>query len=130
MKRLELKNWKLRGYFNCDPFFARSRETNAMTRGVTFDMDVTTPHDLYADLEKNGYIEDPYFGLNSMKCEWVAARWWLYYTEITLDALTEHMELVLEGVDGNAHVLINDTEVGFLDNSFITFTFRAVSEGG
>ena len=125
MKRLELKNWKLRGYFNCDPFFARSRETNAMTRGVTFDMDVTTPHDLYTDLEKNGYIEDPYFGLNSMKCEWVASRWWLYYTEITLDALTEHMELVLEGVDGNAHVLINDTEVGFLDNSFITFTFDA-----
>ena len=57
MKKLELKNWKLRGYFNCDPFFARSRETNAMTRGVTHDMDITTPHDIYADLEKNGYIQ-------------------------------------------------------------------------
>ena len=125
MKKLELKNWKLRGYFNCDPFFARSRETNAMTRGVTFDMDVTTPHDIYADLEKNGYIEDPYFGLNSMKCEWVASRWWLYYTEIELDVLFEHMEIVLEGVDGNAHVLVNNTEIGYLDNSFITFTFDA-----
>ena len=58
MKKLELNNWKLRGYFNCDPLFARSRETNAMTRGVTFDMDIETPHDLYADLEKYGYIED------------------------------------------------------------------------
>lgn len=125
MKKIELKEWKLRGYFNCDPFFARSRETNAMTRGVTFDMDITTPHDLYADLEKYGYIENPYFGLNSMKCEWVAARWWLYYTEVTLEALSEHMEIVLEGVDGNAHVIVNDTEIGYLDNSFITFTFDA-----
>ena len=125
MKKLELKNWKLRGYFNCDPFFARSRETNVMTRGVTHDMDVTTPHDIYADLEKNGYIENPYFGLNSMKCEWVAARWWLYYTEVTLDTLAEHMEIVLEGVDGNAHVFVNDIEIGYLDNSFITFVFDA-----
>lgn len=125
MKKLELNNWKLRGYFNCDPLFARSRETNAMTRGVTFDMDVETPHDLYADLEKYGYIENPYFGRNSMKCEWVANRWWLYYTEITLDTLPQHAEFVCEGVDGYAHVFVNETEIGFLDNSFITFVFDA-----
>jgi len=123
--RMDLNRWQLRGYFNYDPLFARSRETNALTRGVTFDMDVTTPHDLYADLQRYGYIDDPYFGRNSMKCEWVANRWWLYYTEVTLDKRCNHMELVCEGIDGNAHVFVNDVEIGRTDNSFVEFSFDA-----
>ena len=123
MKKVLLNDWFLRGYNNFVPLIEKNREINAQTKGVTFDMKVSTPHSIYHDLYKNGYIDDPYFDMNSIKCEWVSNRWWVYVSEFFIDDFTDFSELVFDCVDGNARVFINDSEIGILNNSFIQYVF-------
>lgn len=119
MQITEIKNWTLRGYNNYVPLHEKSRENSAQTKGVTFDLKITTPHSIYDDLQKYGYIDDPYFDMNSIKCEWIANRWWVYYTSLVIDEQSEYNELVFEGLDYKAHIYVNDILVGFAENAFI-----------
>ena len=133
MRKQEIKNWYLRGYNNYVPLHEQSREVDAQTKGVTFDMKVETPHSIYDALLEYGYIDDPYFELNSTKCEWVASRWWVYYTTIQVEKLTPRMELVFEGLDYKAHIYVNNQKIGEAENAFIRHTFDVSSllkEGG
>ena len=123
MQKQEIKHWYLRGYHNYVPLHEKSRETDAQTKGVTVDMAVTTPHSIYDALLQYGYIEDPYFDMNSVKCEWVANRWWVYYTTIEIGESAEYTELVFDGLDYRAHIYVNDEKIGFAENAFIRHTY-------
>lgn len=123
MEKIMINTWKLRGYNNYVPLLEKSREINAQTKGVTFDMDVTTPHSIYDDLQKYGYIDDPYFELNSTKCEWVANRWWVYFSEVDVTEISQKMKLVCEGIDGKAHIYVNEQKIGMIENTFVAYSF-------
>lgn len=119
MRQQQIQHWHLCGYNNYVPLFEKSREVDAQTKGVTFDMEIETPHSIYDALLEYGYIEDPYFEMNSTKCEWVANRWWEYTTTVTVDEICERMELVFEGLDYRAHIYLNTQEIGLAENAFI-----------
>lgn len=123
MRYRQINRWHLCGYNNYVPLFEKSREVDAQTKGVTFEMEVETPHSVYDALREHGYIEDPYFEMNSTKCEWVANRWWEYRTTVAVEEVCERMELVFEGLDYRARIYVNGQELGFAENAFIHHVF-------
>ena len=59
------------------------------------------PGDVYTDLWKAGVIEDPYFGRNSVKAQWVQQYEWWYALQfrVTEDITNQVVDLLFEGVD-------------------------------
>ena len=62
-----LAKWSLTGYHPYTPLFGGMP--------VTGTIDASVPGSVYDDLYRAGIIEDPYYGMNSLACEWVANRW-------------------------------------------------------
>lgn len=109
---IELKKWKVCAFDAYVPFNNKSMELNREIQGITPWMDIEVPGGLYSTLLKEGLIEDPMFEMNSLKCEWVSARWWVYKTSFTCPSDIEgRTELVLEGIDYRATVYVNEHEV-------------------
>ena len=61
----------LKGYWPYVPVKEKSMETGQTLQGVTNWIPAKVPGGVHYDLWKAGLIEDPYFGQNSLKCEWV-----------------------------------------------------------
>ena len=84
--KIGLTEWKVAGFWPYTPLQAGSMETGHVHQGVTGAVDATVPGSVYADLFRAGLIPDPYVEQNSLLCEWVADRWWVYQTTITPDS--------------------------------------------
>lgn len=61
-----------------------------------------------------GLAPDPFVGRNSLACEWIADRTWVFHTRFTADALAEgeRRRLTFGGVDYSARFILNGTEIG------------------
>ena len=83
------------------------------------------PGDVYTDLWKCGAIEDPYFGRNSVKAQWVMHYEWWYATQfnITDDISNQMITLNFEGVDYSCEVWLNGTYLGKHEGAFSPFSF-------
>lgn len=86
-------------------------------------IDASVPGSIYRDLIKAGYIEDPYFDLNSLHAEWVAGRWWTYRAAFTVTKAQHQNTLVLRfgGIDYSAQIYINGKKVGRHEGMYIPF---------
>ena len=73
-------DWEVKGYWPYVPLKEKSMETGQTLHGVTSWIPAKVPGGVHADLFRAGKIEDPYFGQNSLKCEWAEHRWWMYRT--------------------------------------------------
>ena len=64
------------------------------------------PGDVYTDLWRAGAIEDPYFGRNSIKAQWVQHYEWWYSLQFNYQQpiKDEVIEIVFEGVDYSCEV--------------------------
>ena len=71
-------NWEVKGYWPYVPEKEKSMETGQTLHGVTGWIPAKGPGGVHADLYRAGMLENPYFGLNSLTCEWVENRWWMY----------------------------------------------------
>lgn len=113
MKTYRLTSWELAGFWPYHPLLKSSVETKQDLKGVTPWIPVQVPGGVYDALLAAGWIEDPRFGLNSLKCEWVANRWWIYKTQFTLPpaAAGVRRTLCLEGLDYEADILLNDRTI-------------------
>ncbi|MFB9324740.1 glycoside hydrolase family 2 protein [Paenibacillus aurantiacus] len=82
--------------------------------GVTEWIPATVPGGVHQDLFRAGLINDPYQDLNSMQCEWVENRWWVYRTRIAIPFLNpeERAELVFKGLDYEAIITLNGIKLG------------------
>lgn len=83
------------------------------------------PGVVHTDLMRNGIIEDPYFGLNERRVQWVDKEDWIYETVIVpgADLMKEqNKELVFEGLDTYADVYLNDEKILEADNMFREWT--------
>lgn len=83
------------------------------------------PGDVYTDLWKIGAIEDPYFGRNSVKAQWVALYEWWYALQfnVTEDISEQLVRIVFEGVDYSCDVYLNGTYLGHHEGAFSSFSF-------
>lgn len=106
--------WQLKGFWPYIPLLGKSVETGIEMMGVTDWIDATVPGGAHYDLLKAGIIEDPYFEMNSIKCEWVENRWWVYKTAFTVseEFLGKKLTLVFKGIDYKAHIYLNDERLG------------------
>ncbi|GAF04497.1 glycoside hydrolase family 2 protein [Saccharicrinis fermentans] len=83
------------------------------------------PGDVYTDLWKCGVIDDPYFGRNSVRAQWVQQyEWWYAYQfNVTEDVTDQVVRLVFEGVDYSCDVWLNGVHLGSHKGAFSSFSF-------
>ncbi|KAI7253870.1 hypothetical protein KC345_g11316, partial [Hortaea werneckii] len=106
-------NWELKGFWPWVPIKGTSMEIGNELMGVTDWMPATVPGGVHQDLFQAGLIENPYIDLNSLKCEWVENRWWVYrccFDAPHLDG--EYTELHCKGLDYEALIYWNGTLLG------------------
>ena len=81
VERISLSGWEISGYFPYVPQLGMQEP--ALGRSITDWIPARVPGSVHMDLWRAGWIDDPYFGMNSMRCEWVENRWWAYRTTFT-----------------------------------------------
>ena len=110
---IKLTNWEMQGYWPFVPQYLQSAETGMPLMGVTDWISAEVPGSVYRDLLRAGEIKDPYYERNSLQCEWVANRWWVYRTHFYLTPNpSKEYRLVLTGVDYEASIYLNDIPIG------------------
>ena len=88
--------------------------------------DAVVPGCNFTDLMKNGLIDDPFYGLNEKKCEFVGESDWEYSREFELsekEINCDEVFLCFEMLDTIAEIYINDKIVGRADNCFVKHEF-------
>lgn len=109
--------WEVKGYWPYVPVKEKSMETGQTLHGVTDWVPARVPGGVHYDLWKAGLIGDPWFGKNSLHCEWVENRWWMYRTTFPAvwpdcDLRSEKVSLVFKGLDYEAVIFVNDENCG------------------
>lgn len=107
--KLSLNDWKLSAYWPYAPLHGASVETGELHKSCTGLIRAKVPGSIYDDLYRAGIIPDPYTERNSMLCEWVPNRWWVYETDFVLEPSCrgKRIRLVFEGIDYHAHIYVN-----------------------
>lgn len=81
----------------------------------------TVPGCVHLDLMENNIIDDPFYGDNEYKLQWIGETSWEYNTSFrTGEDIMEkdHIEMVFEGLDTYAEVWLNDNRIITADNMF------------
>lgn len=88
-------------------------------------MSAHVPGDVYTDLWKAGAIDDPYFGRNSTKAQWVALDEWWYSLQFNVseDMDGKIVRLEFDGVDYSCEVWLNGKYLGRHEGMFSSFAF-------
>lgn len=118
-RRIALTDWKLCGFNPYEPLLRRSMELNVEFDGITPVLDAKVPGSVYTDLQAAGLLEDPMYGANSLKCEWVAARWWMYSTQFECPKTRGRLFLVFEGICYKANIYLNGACVATAENAYV-----------
>ncbi len=105
--------WSVRQAEGADPAEEAARSGEWLSAAV--------PGCVHLDLLRAGRIPDPFYGFNDEDVQWVAGADWLYRR--TFDCAAEvlalrRVELVCEGLDTFATVVLNGHTLGRADNMF------------
>ena len=121
MLKKKLEQWTLYGTWPYVPDRDRSIETGALLSGVIDPIPASVPGCVYRDLQNAGLIDDPYYERNSLLCEWVASRWWIYRTSFRADPAWKgrRIRLVFKGVDYKGRVYINNQKVADHEGMYV-----------
>ncbi len=84
------------------------------------------PGDVYTDLWRAGVIDDPYYGRNSVKAQWVQQYEWWYALQfrVTEGIDDQVVDIVFEGVDYSCEVWLNGQYLGKHEGVFSKFSFN------
>ena len=84
------------------------------------------PGDVYTDLWKAGVIDDPHFGRNSVKAQWVQQYEWWYALQFPVKEGVEDqvVDILFEGVDYACEVWLNGHYLGRHEGAFSSFKFN------
>jgi len=87
----------------------------------------TVPGCVQLDLIKNKLIKDPYYRSNEDSVQWIGETGWEYRRIFYMDQsvfASQHIDLVLEGLDTYATVYLNDTLIITANNMFREWYFE------
>ncbi|CAM4461362.1 beta-mannosidase [Paenibacillus endophyticus] len=105
--------WELKGFWPWVPLKGTSMEIGDELLGVTDWMPATVPGGVHQDLFRAGLIDNPYIDLNSLSCEWVENRWWVYKAEVPVPEVKgKRLELLCKGLDYEALIYWNGELLG------------------
>lgn len=105
--------WRLKGTERYVPIQGDTMETGRPMKGLTPWIDCQVPGGVALALYRAGWIEYPYYGMNSLKSEWIEHRWWMYETTFPKPELTgKRYRLVFHGVDYDALIYLNNRFLG------------------
>ncbi|MDI1249802.1 MAG: glycoside hydrolase family 2 protein [Lacunisphaera sp.] len=82
----------------------------------------TVPGCVHTDLRRANLIPDPFHGTNELALQWIEERVWEYHTVFTVPAelrAEKNLELVADGLDTVATVMLNGRVLGRTDNMFV-----------
>ena len=91
----------------------------------------TVPGTVHQDLMDNGKLENPFFGLNEDKVQWVENEDWVYRTsfQVTEEQLSRDAAVLdFEGLDTYADIYLNGSLLKSTDNMFVGYTPLPVKE--
>ncbi len=83
------------------------------------EIPATVPGCVHTDLLAQGLIPDPYIGRNELDTHWIGHCDWSYRTQLEVSETLlahERVELVFDGLDTVATVLVNGRETGHSEN--------------
>lgn len=95
--------------------------------GDTAWLPAEVPGCVHTDLLKNKLIDNPFFGDNEKKLQWIEKENWEFKAAIEADEgllNREKAELIFEGLDTYADVYLNDSLILKADNMFRKWTFE------
>lgn len=87
----------------------------------------TVPGGVYFDLMDSGYIGDIFWKTGDTDYRWVGQNDWIYDRKFTIDEdLLSHrvVNLIFEGLDTFAAIIVNGVEVGTTENMFVRYVFE------
>ena len=93
-------------------------------RGLALPAQV--PGCIHTDLMRAGKLDDPYLDQNEFKSRWIGHTDWQYTTTFTCDPqLTDHerIDLVFDGLDTVARIVLNDEQVAETQNMHRGYRF-------
>lgn len=123
MNNINLKSFKVMGTLAYQPDFSKHIQEGVEIPHLTEWIPAQIPGSIYDDLQKASYIEDPYYDMNSLNCEWVANRWWVYKTtfNVTKDDIKDILKLTFKGIDYSAQIYLNGHKLGNHEGMYIPF---------
>ena len=106
MEKILLQKWTLSGYY---PFLQQFSKNEYKDLSFINPIKATVPGSVYGDLLVAGLIKDPFYATNSLDCEWVANRWWVYNTEFKASDFKHDTKKVLcfDGINNIASIVLN-----------------------
>jgi beta-mannosidase len=108
---------------------------NPLHSGWTFIFEGTeyaaqVPGCIHSDLRRHELIPDPFWGANELAIQWIEERDWTYNLRFQADAdllNNEHVELVCDGLDTLATIILNGHEIARTENMFVGHRFDVKS---
>lgn len=117
-------DWEVKGFWPWVPVKGTSMEIGSELLGITDWMPASVPGGVHRDLYAAGWIDHPYKDLNSLNCEWVENRWWVYRTVLEVpEDRGSAIELVCKGLDYEAIVLLDGQRLGEHANMYVPAVF-------
>ncbi|WP_111706430.1 glycoside hydrolase family 2 protein [Lutibacter citreus] len=120
-------NWQMEGIRPDEGVKVGFHELNFDITGDSFNWGFAkVPGDVYTDLWRQGRIEDPHFGRNSLKAKWVPENEWWYKRQFDVPKEMEgkRIQLVFDGVDFGCDVYLNGELLGTHEGMFSKFKFN------
>ena len=114
--------WQIKGYLGDD--WAARRAHAPDTRDALGWIPAEVPGSVLVDLWRAGEVPDPYFGRNSLFCEWVPERTWVYRRRFQVARMPVRAQLRFEGVDHAARYFLNGEELGASEGMFRPVAFE------
>ncbi len=93
-------------------------------------MPAVVPGCVHTDLLREKKIPDPFWGLNEAELQWIEERDWEYKTVFSASSellAEEVVELVADGLDTVATVILNGREIARTENMFIGYRWNVKS---
>ena len=114
--------WELKGYLGDDWVWRNAQAPD--TRDTLGWIPAEVPGSVLLDLWRAGEVPDPYFGRNSLFCEWVPERTWIYRKRFRVEpGAAARTQLRFEGVDHAARYFLNGEELGASEGMYRPVTF-------
>ena len=97
----------------------------------TVSLNQVDPSDVHLALLSKGIIDEPFFGVNEQKLQWIGKKEWTFETEFDLTKKVQEkdrVELCFEGLDTYATVYFNGELVLKADNMFRSWVIDVKSK--